>query len=70
MKSSQHFKGNKHGNSSQHYHDSVVFGVFNPIALRTAKTSQNFGCSECSRVQVITFVLVSALKLYQVIFNN
>ena len=23
---------------------------FNPIALRTAKTPQSFGCSECNRV--------------------
>ena len=26
--------------------------VFNPIALRTAKTLWSFGCSECNRVNV------------------
>ena len=25
-------------------------GQFNPIALRTAKTSQSFGSSECNRI--------------------
>ena len=35
---------------------------FNPIALRTAKTPQSFGCSECNRVNVALAVL-SAIGL-------
>ena len=27
--------------------------ILNPIALRMAKTQQNFGCSECSRVNIL-----------------
>ena len=29
-----------------------VVGLFNPIALRTAKTLQSFGLSECNRVKL------------------
>ena len=29
----------------------ICIDNFNPIALRTAKTLQSFGCSECNRVK-------------------
>ena len=29
--------------------------LVNPIALSTAKTSKNFGCSECNRVKIWCF---------------
>ena len=31
---------------------------FNPIALRTAKTPQSFGCSECNRVKCIKHLVM------------
>ena len=38
--------------------DILVTGIWklqvNPIALRSAKTPQSFGHSECSRVKIIT----------------
>ena len=33
-----------------HYFSEMRQGVFNPIALRMAKTSWSFGHSECNRV--------------------
>ena len=34
--------------------DETVYPlVFNPIALRKAKTPQRFGCSECNRVKFL-----------------
>ena len=29
-----------------------LLALFNPIALRTAKTLWSFGCSECNRVKI------------------
>ena len=29
----------------------IIYGNFNPIALRRAKIAYNFGLSECSRVK-------------------
>ena len=31
---------------------SAIFRIFNPVALRTAKTPQSFGRSECNRVKI------------------
>ena len=33
------------------YSFAYISGIFNPIALRKAKTGYNFGLSECSRVK-------------------
>ena len=31
--------------------------IFNPIALRTAKTLWSFGCFECNRVKTLLFCI-------------
>ena len=38
------------------FHQTKLFH-FNPTALRTAKTSWSFGCSECNRVKTIMAII-------------
>ena len=44
--------------------------LFNPIALRMAKTLWSFGRSECNRVKNIKTVIVSMVRLLIVFFTS
>ena len=41
--------------------------LFNPIALRKAKTAYSFGLSECNRVKILSVADNFAIKIFRLI---
>ena len=41
--------------------------IFNPTALRKAKTEYNFGLSECNRVKTVTVIIIPVFKVFTVL---